>query len=189
MDEAIHPFDFESCQLPHQSVEQMLAIQQGAGGMQPTADFFHERLNYNGEASFFEIDVDVDDVPETFVLRNPMGPWKEEKMFNALSAPRLSSLVASVSISDVIRSPSAFTGSFNQESDPERVATPEVDVADDKRKVTDKWGFVVEDPSEAASSVPRGNSRSQNKLEEKWLDILRDWSSYSEEKKRRICKK
>ena len=182
----LHPFDFEACQLPRLSVEQLLGIDGSFAGVQPTANFFHERLHFNGEAALFEIDVDGDEVSGT-AQRGPMLSWKEEKANVPIPVNRkLNSLLTSITTSDILRSAS---GAFSQESELERSSTPEIDARDDKRKVTDKWGFVVEDPSEATTNSSRGSSRAQNKLEEKWLDILRDWNSYSEEKKRRICKK
>lgn len=184
MENVLHPFDFEVCQLPQQSVEQMLGIEIHPELTAPPQDFFHKRLGF-GEIS---TEIDLDNVDNKNIKRSSIANWKEEEMFCNQPSRKQSSRIASVLLSDIINGLESFSG-INDREETNLKDTPEIDHSDDKRKVTDKWGFVVEDPAELSNNTSRNNSRAQNKLEEKWLDILRDWGSYSEEKKRRISKK
>ena len=182
----IHPFDFEACELPSKSVEYLLGIE--STNIEVSNSFFQERFGLQFENTY------AVDLNKTLTQLNPAQSLVN-KTENKLpsGSKKLTSHIASISTFDLLRAPhfSHSNSSLSRSNDDNDGAPKAIsqDADDDKRKVTDKWGFVVEDPTELANSTSRGNSRYQNKLEDKWLDILKDWASYSEEKKRRIFKK
>ena len=185
MEDTLHPFDFEICKLPQQSAESMLGIEIHPELTAPPQDFFHNRLGF-GESP---PEIDLYDISEeTGTLKSKAPQWNDEELYSNQPSRKQSSRIASVLLLDIISGIGSFSGLPADREETIKEA-PEIDNSDDKRKVTDKWGFVVEDPAEVSNNPTRNNSRAQNKLEEKWLDILRDWGSYSDEKKRRIGKK
>jgi hypothetical protein len=181
---SLHPFDFEACEPPKESIEQMLEI---CGGDSPVPEnFFVDRLRIpSADEQFINLEAAI----EFQNLRDSSDKWNEEEILLAplvnLRTARVSkqsSHIASISLTDLVKYP---RNTFRQSTkiEQQQLETKQ----EDKRKVFDKWGFVVEDPKDA--SIPRQNTtRSQTKLEEKWIDITKEWPSYSEEKKRRTLK-
>ena len=189
MEQTVHPFNFEECVIPQESVEQMLGIETDYRN-HISRDFFETRLGFKSSP---EKEMDLDqEVTKESIFTSTIKKWEEENVLcPGPTSRKASSKIASITFTDLIRGSHLSTDSFTSETDksPDIIETDTTVPGDGERKVTDKWGFVVEDPTSVANNQPKGSSRSQNKLEEKWLDILRDWSSYSEEKKKRICKK
>ena len=174
----LHPYDFAVCQIPSQSPEQMLGI--NISIKRPPSDVFHQRLQFIS-SSEPSMDLDFEEDP----LLNSFDEWNESNFTSILK--KTGAMTSSVTIHD-ITDPSLNLRYISQEIE----AEPKMIGTDKPNKITDQWGFVVDDAigdNATTMNNNRQNSRSLSKLEDKWLDILKDWNSYSEEKRKRICKK
>lgn len=110
------------------------------------------------------------------------------------SAPAIE-IVTEVIAAEKIPSPSLIEVRNNSSSNLSGSSGNEKeDVGDEKgqkrdspRKHVDKWGFVVEDPTDLGETLSKSKRKQQHLLEEKWLQILREWDDYNADRKKRVC--
>ena len=73
----------------------------------------------------------------------------------------------------------------SESKDEEPVEKPVEKQKESPRKLVDKWGFVVEDPADI-ETVSKSKRKHQHQLEEKWIQILREWDDYNADRKKRV---